>query len=408
MKPGDILPLEISSIAYGGDGVGRVEGRVFFVPGAIQGETVSVRCLSLRRNFARGEIVKVLSPSPHRIEPACPLYGRCPGCSYQHADYAAELAAKQQQLLDLLRRIGRLEPPVAGEPFAAPARFGYRNKLVLHAGGRTGHGPPALGYYGADNRTVLDVPECPLAHPEINAALAAARADNGFMRRLREGASVTLRRTGADGVMAWTDSDTPRGRMVTDTCAGMDLLVPAASFFQVNPEAASAMVRHVEAILREFLPGFVCDAYSGSGLLAFAATRAGADRCVCIEEDSASAAAGAENARRLGFGDRVSFIAGRTEDALPETLSATQAETSVLIMDPPRTGLGPAVAAAVCESGPVRVVYVSCAADTLARDAARMKEGGYSLTGIRLFDMFPATAHFETVAVFERPDRGRA
>jgi len=399
-RPGDILELSIDRLAFGGDGVARHGGIVVFVPRALPGERVRARCVAAKKNMLRARLLEVTAPAPDRARAACPLYDRCPGCCYQHAGYAVELAAKQEHLCGLLARIGRCRPDRLRPPFAAPSRFGYRNKIVLHCA-RTG-AETALGYYAEDNRTVFDVPACPLACSPINETLAALRADGGFRDGLRAGCSVTFRHTPADGVVFWDSDRGPPRKTLVEPAFPTDLAVPADSFFQVNPDVGRELTRFVAELAAETAPDRLCDAYCGAGVFALAALKAGVKQAVGIESDGAAVAAARENAGRLGLGDRARFTAATVESALARALDAHASEKQLLVLDPPRTGLATDVISAIVASRVAAAIYVSCAADTLARDAARLAAGGFRLAAAGLFDMFPATPHFETVAQFVR------
>ncbi|MDD3118774.1 MAG: hypothetical protein PHQ27_06330, partial [Victivallales bacterium] len=184
LEPGDIFTAVIRNTAFGGDGVTAIDGEVCFIPGTIPGETVRARLAGRKKNFCRAVPLEILTPSPDRIEPRCPLalhpYGNgraipdyCPGCTYQHMTYARELALKQQQFTELLHRTAGLEELNPEPPVGAPQEFGYRNKLTLHA--HLDEGRVSLGYYQADNRSVLDIAGCPLAHDELNRLLQETR-----------------------------------------------------------------------------------------------------------------------------------------------------------------------------------------------------------------------------------------
>ena len=162
----DTVELKIADVVYPGRGLARMDGCVVFVSGVLPGETVSARITRRRKNFAEAELIRIEVPSPRRVEPACPLAGTCPGCCYQHADYAEELRLKEAQFVNLLQRIGRVEGPDRLPSVPSPAPLGYRNKITLHASPDPGGGR-RLGYFAFDNRTVLDVPACPLAVAEI-------------------------------------------------------------------------------------------------------------------------------------------------------------------------------------------------------------------------------------------------
>jgi len=399
------LDLTIGDVAYRGAGVARdPDGRVVFVPRTLPGEVVRCRIVRERKSFADAAPESILSASPDRVPPACPLFEVCPGCAYQHARYEAELSFKQAQLEDLLARIAGVTDVVFREPFAAPQPLGYRNKIVLHA--RTGSPGAAdgvtLGYIAEDNESLLDVPICPLAHDEINARLAEIRSDARFLSSISGRATLTLRRTDADGVLAWLGR-APGGSetWLTEQTGHGTYRVPRGSFFQVNPGVSDALVEHVTKILRDNSMKVAVDLYCGVGVFALAAARAGAEQVIGIDSDRAAIRAAARNAGDAGLGN-VAFEARRAGAAARRILARGQPAETVLILDPSRRGLDKSVIEAVTQAPPATIVYVSCAADTLARDIRRLRGCGYELKSARLFDMFPRTPYFETVARLTR------
>ena len=167
---GDVLDVKIHNAAFGGDGIGKIDGQVCFVPGALPGEIVRVKVKSLKNNFIRASLLEVLQPSPHRIEPACPWAFRpegdgrikrtiCPGCGYQHLDYQAEVELKQQQFADMLLHDANLENVTILPPIASPLASGYRNKITLHA--EREEGTMLLGYFMTDNLSIIEIDTCP-------------------------------------------------------------------------------------------------------------------------------------------------------------------------------------------------------------------------------------------------------
>jgi 23S rRNA (uracil1939-C5)-methyltransferase len=183
------MNVVIESVVYPGRGLARVEGKVVFVPRTLPGERVAICVAQQHKQWALATLESVLEPSPDRIEPICPLAAICPGCAYQQAAYPAELRIKQAQYTELLSRLGGLnvsDPQVLQSPLGAPAFLAYRNKLVLHAGRTTGATQPVLGYVGDDNRSLVDVPCCPLAVEPINAVLRERRDDPSFLTRLND------------------------------------------------------------------------------------------------------------------------------------------------------------------------------------------------------------------------------
>ena len=375
------MRLAIEDVAYGGDGVARDPAcGVVFVPGAFVGEVVEAECVSRRKRFARARLTRVLEPSPDRIAPETAVV---PGMAYAALRYEAEVALKQRQLRALLARIGRLADPPLRDPVPSPLRDHYRNKLTLHWDGR------ALGYVGEDNRTILDTPHCPLSHPAINEALAALRHDPA-LRRLRPGARVVLRHTARDGVRLGLGAPPPG--LLTETLAGLSLTVAADAFFQVNLPCAELLL----ADFREAAQGArtVFDLYCGCGLFGFVAAQAGATRILGLETTPSAVRSATRNARALGL--RADYRCAPAE-ALPEALPPAD----LWVVDPPRAGLSETVRARLLRDGPPRLAYVSCAPDTLARDLAALAPA-YAVRSLRLFDFFPRTPHFETLALLSR------
>jgi 23S rRNA (uracil1939-C5)-methyltransferase len=395
MEVGERLTLTVHDVAYGGRGVGRHEGRVVFVHGVLPGETVEVEVVRLARNFAEARLLGVSVSSGDRIAPACPLAGVCPGCRYQHATYEAEVRIKQSQFQSLLQRLGGLDPALCAEPVGSPLPSGYRNKIVLHAW-REG-GPLRLGYFSEDNTTVLDVPACPLSTDAINRRLAELRGDGAFLATLRTHNPVTLRETAADGVMHWVGRAPDGGRpWLTERTAVGDIRVPRGGFFQVNAAVAGRVVQAVADHLRSAEPDVVLDAYGGVGVFAFAAARMGIERVFSVDADGQAIEAGRENAARFGLGN-VEFLSGPAGRLTSRCLHGCDPAWTTVIADPPRAGLEPSMLSALVRRKPAGIVYVSCAADTLARDLAHLCAAGYRVLETRLYDMFPRTAFFESV-----------
>ncbi len=416
------LDLTIEDVGYRGRGVGRDSGKVVFVPGVIVGERVRVRITHRHKRFADAELLEVLEPSPMRVAPTCPLALRpshedgarpypCVGCAYQQMAYEEEVRMKQRQLVSLLKRIAKLETlPLTG-PVSSPRAMGYRNKIRLHGG--TYKGERVLGYVGANNHSVLDVPCCPLAREPINVRLAELRNQPGWLQSLRRSAVVTLRYTEADGVLESVRGvQRMKGELTEPSVLG-ELTVPAGGFFQVNTAVANLLVGHLREVIRESACGHVLDLYCGVGVFGLAAALEG--RAVWgVDSDERAIACARKNAKRLldagctegktseHASQRVSFEEAKVERVVNEILGRSSVEDKLAVLDPPRFGLEPSVTAALAAHGPRELVYVSCAPDKLARDLAALVEAGYTLQDVKLFDMFPRTACFETVAVLQR------
>lgn len=400
--------LRIESIAYRGAGVARAaDGAVCFVPGTCPGELVEAERAEERRTFRRMRLARVLEPSPDRLAaPECllPDGSPVPGCVYGHARHEAELAWKNAQLRGfLVRQAGlagageRLE-----EPFASPAALHYRNKCVLHAAPRR-----ALGYFGEDNETVVDVPSCPLSVAPIDAELASMRADEAFWRYAVPGSEVGLRWTEADGTVVWVDRPRDRGRRpeaLPDLTEQTPILgrmrVPARGFWQMNGAVGGALVSAVADLLREAAPARLLDLYCGVGVFGLCCLGAGASssaRLTGIESGRQAIDFAKRNSANQKYAN-VKFWAERVGQNLRRI--SVDSRTTVIV-DPPRAGMEPNVPRWLAASKAPRILYVSCDPATLTRDLKTICLG-YDIESVRWFNMFPRTARFETLVVLKR------
>ena len=418
------MDLTIDSVAYRGPGVARHEGMVVFVAGVAPGERVRVRIVKLRRNYAEAQLLAVQESSPDRIPPCCrlPNGARVPGCVYDHLAYPAEVALKQRQAEEFLRRLPGGDALAFAPPFPSPLDRHYRNKIVLHSQRTPRDKLPRLGYFGDDNRTVIDIPACPLARAEINTALADFRRSGDF-RRLRDAEAVTFRWTPADGVVWWR-GENPQHSHLTEAAPFGAVRVPADGFYQVNPEVAAELVRQVAMWFQEEEPEMaetggansaspvssvpgrargarhsssdrdLLDLYCGVGVFAIACAKAGARRVEGIESGRAAIAAATENARAHDV--QAAFHCRTMLAAAQDGFGGFVMTRATMLVDPPRQGLEPEVARALAQARPPRLCYVSCDPATLARDLKILLPAGYAPRHTRVFDMFPRTAHFET------------
>ena len=401
MTVGDVLTLKIESVAFRGSGIARHEEWVVFVPETIPGERVTACIESVRSNFATAKVVSIDEPSPDRITPCCRIAStqyRVPGCAYDHIRYDAEVAIKNQQLRDFLERqvLKASCADVLRAPVPSPKDLHYRNKIVLH--GVIQNGVKCLGYYGDDNETVVPILECPLVVPEINEGVHIYQSQRN---RYRYPCRLTLRWTPHDGICSWfgkTPAKEPP--LLEDTVLGA-VEVPADGFFQVNTKIADYLVEEVIWHLRAIQPDFVLDLYCGVGIFALAAASLGVSRVVGVECRTHAVASAKRNAKMLLL--KASFHCCDATVGAKEALKGVSSRRRCVIVDPPRDGLDEAMRGVLMEHLPETIIYVSCAPDTLARDLTTlMNKNRYSLVSARLFDMFPRTAHFESIVVLQR------
>ena len=442
---------EMTCESFGQDaqGVCRHDGIAVFVPGLLPGERARVRIVKPEKRYAFGRIEELLEKSPNRAEPFCPIYKRCGGCVCQHMTYETSLAFKRRQVQDLLERVGGLSievPPVLG--MAHP--FGYRNKgayPVAQVGGA-----PACGFFAPRSHDLIPLPQngCAIqgedsakatqavlawtrqnnvpaydeltgrglvrhimtrstTHGELMVVLVVTRADipkAGQLIELLKAAvsglcsiclSINSRRT---NVILGTDIRVLWGKeTMEDTLCGLRFSVSPLSFFQVNP----AQTEKLYGLALEYagLTGSetVVDAYCGAGTISLLLAQK-AKKVIGIEIVPEAIQNANENAVRNHI-ENAEFHVGATEDLLPR-LIADGLRPDVIVLDPPRKGCDPAVLEAIIAAAPKRVVYVSCGAPTLARDAKLLVEGGYTAEKVQCVDMFCWTGAVETVIVLSK------
>ena len=400
---GQTLELTITDLAFGGDGVSRNdEGEVVFVPFAALNDRLLVEITQTQARFGRGEIREILEASPDRSEPVCPHFARCGGCRYQHLTYQAEFAAKANQLRTLLQRVGGQEGvPELAFQIPSPKEYGYRNKLRVEPYGEkheTPKGPVIFyGYCELDNRTFFELDRCPLAEEPLNELLPKApRTAWGKRNANREKARPMTLRITADAETHYYFGRAPESiPWLTETLLDRPVRVPLGGFWQVNSGAADALVRAVRGWFQESPTHWLVDAYAGVGTFALALGEF-AERLVLIESDKTAATAANHNLMQWGLLGKI--VQGRTEKVLHNTLVRMPSRSVTLLLDPPRTGCGPAVIKGILRHKPKQVIYVSCNASTLARDLKQLcTKGPYKISQVGMVDMFPRTAHFESV-----------
>ena len=401
LQPGQRLELDITTVAFGGDGIGRLDNFVVFVPFVIEGERVEVEIVEVKKRYATADLVRVITPSPLRVEPRCPYYRQCAGCQYQHIDYAHQLELKRSQIRDVFQRIGKIaEPPI--EPVVgSPQPYAYRNKIVVH-------GPGKPGFWTMRGRSIIAVEQCPIAREEINAKLAeisqqALENVHLTIRRNSEGKVWTYtetRRAHADSLVDEAPADPQTPSTISETILGKTLVVPLGSFFQINQEVIELALTHARKIFAASDCKVLVDAYCGVGLFALMMADL-AEHVYGMELDKRAIAAANENAARLGL-KNYDFYAGSTDRLLFYTLRQCKVDETCLVLDPPRSGCGKSVLKTLREQKPRKIIYVSCAPPMLARDVKDLLAHGYKLERVTPFDMFPQTAHCEAVAELSR------
>lgn len=438
-----MVTLRIESLAYGGDAIARLEdGRTAFVRGGVPGDTVEAAIDEDRGRFVRAHVERVLEPSPDRVTPPCPYFGACGGCSWQHVAYTAQLAAKRRIVVDSLERIAKLPDASArvAEAIASPLEYGYRNKIELVCD------PTAprlrLGYHRHGSDEIVAVDECLLlpkrfrkAPKALGGALrfAAGESDLGIVR---VGLRVAAHTKDVEPAIWTAPGPFPRGtvaktlgsalpttstvrvltkgpakeRRVTgvevlagrgmwrERLGGLEYLVSAPSFFQVNTKAAEKLVEAVLAHLDPDGSDRVLDLYAGAGTFTLPlAERAG--EVAAVEAAGSAVRDLRRNLEASGIWAEV--IGGDAARELPAL-----GRFDLALVDPPRAGLTPQAVADLAAARPRAVAYVSCDPSTFARDVGLFAERGYRLVSAVPVDLFPQTYHIETLGVLTPDDAG--
>ncbi len=380
------VELELTDVAHGGKAVARQNGRVAFLPFGIPGETVEAQIYRARKRYAEGEISRVVVASPDRVEPACPYFGTCGGCQFQHIAYPRQLEIKRKIVSDQLARIGGFQGAVVHPMLPSPNEYGYRNSARFLTG-RAGD----LGYTDWRDNVFLQVDTCPIMAPPISETLREIQGHGipGEQVRVRYSES-----TGETLIWPALDVPVPTGQpMIQYELLGHRFQVSATSFFQVNIPQAEALVRLAMERLRPLEGKTVLDAYCGAGTFTRSLALE-AERAIGIEESPPAIADARVNLAGLG----VRLIEGRTEVELQNITT----EVNLVLLDPPRAGCEPAALDALLALAPEKIVYVSCDPATLARDLKLLcSAGAYELLDVQPVDMFPQTSHIEAVATLQ-------
>ena len=369
LSPGQRVTVTITDIAFGGEGVGRLDQFVVFVPFVLVGEEVEAELVEVKKQFARAKLIRVVNASPRRVTPQCRYFGECGGCQYQHIDYAVQLELKHKQITDLFERIGGFPKAVVSPVVPCPQPYHYRNRLMIRSQWSKPEQKLNIGFLRADSRLVVDLDECQIAEPALNEQIRHVRAN-----------------------------PPPKGGLkvvVRISPEGWD--VPRDSFFQNNFFLLPKLVETVRERLRDCGPRFLVDTYCGVGFFGIEAGDL-VESFVGVEIDQQAIKAAKRNAAAKGRTNG-EFIEGRAEELMPAILQRFDAQGTTILIDPPRTGCPPIGLESLRQNRPAQVLYVSCHPATLARDLNTLcADGVFELVNVTPLDMFPQTQHVECVA----------
>ncbi|MDA0266020.1 MAG: 23S rRNA (uracil(1939)-C(5))-methyltransferase RlmD [Cyanobacteria bacterium] len=447
-QQGQALELEITDLSSQGEGVGRWENRVVFVPDTVPGDRIQARLVFIKPTFGRGKVLEILEPSADRVRPACIVADKCGGCQWQTIDYPAQLRAKEQQIKDALERIGGFKDVPIAPILAASNPLRYRNK-VTYPLALSAEGQVKAGYYRKGTHQIINLNQCPVQDERLDPLLAEVKQDiqkQGWgiydpeqgTQGLRHMALRIGRRTGEilltlvsstwdlPEIEALADEWKERYPNLVGVCvnlngnkgntifgsetrfvvgrpyieerfAGLRFYIYPTTFFQVYTEQAERLLGVIVDQLALTGEETLVDAYSGIGTLTLPLARQ-VKKALGLEVQQEAVETAQENAKLNGIRN-VRFQTGTVATLLPKVAESLGGPPDVVLLDPPRKGCDGAVLAALIELHPQKIVYMSCNPATLARDLKQLcGEGGYHLRQIQSADFFPQTAHVECVA----------
>lgn len=363
------MTVAIEDIAFGGEGVGRIDDFVVFVPFVIQGEVADVELTEVKKRFARGKLLRIVQASPNRVSPPCPYFGACGGCQYQHMAYATQLEAKHRQVREIFQRIGGIDPEVVRPVVPCPAPYGYRNRIMIRSQWDKFKQGLNIGFIRCDSRLVIDIEECKIAEPAVSAQIREVRANPPP----KGGLKVVLR------------------------MPPQDYEVPKDSFFQNNFHLLPKLVETVRECLGVAGTRHLVDVYCGVGFFSLELADL-VDSYAGVELDRLAIKSAKSNAARKGRANG-EFIAADAQAALPGLLAHSNPRSTTVLLDPPRTGCRPEMLELLLTTCPAQLIYVSCHPATMARDLNVLtRDNVFSIKSLTPLDMFPQTSHIELVA----------
>ncbi len=432
VEKGKTYELQIHTLGTSGEGVGRKDDFTVFVPNALPGETVRAAIDDVKKSYARGHVVEILKASRDRVAPPCPIYADCGGCQFMHMDYMAQLRAKRQQIIDAVTRIGKQKDLNVLPTIGAATPWNYRNKMQFPIGRDKGH--TVIGCFAQGSHRIIDTTDCRIQRQGNNDIVNAVRdiveklgipvynedRHTGVLRHV-------VGRVGLDGDMVVLVTAMPRvlsihqniqtyrnnvilgretrllwGRpTILDKIGRLKFHISPRSFFQVNSQQAEVL--YGKALEFANLTGdeTVIDAYCGTGTITlFLAQKA--RQVYGIEIVKPAIQDAKKNARDNGV-KNAEFLVGDATAVMPR-LYRQGIRADVVVVDPPRAGCTPVVLETFASMHPDRIVYVSCNPASLARDLAILDGLGYHAEKIQPVDMFPETAHIESVTLLQRKE----
>ncbi len=438
--------LKIEKVVQGGEGLGHLNGYVVFVPGVLPGERVRIRWVERKKDFGRARAMEILEPSPHRIDPDCPIFDRCGGCQWQMTTYSYQLTLKTEIVRDAFRRIAKLQDLPLEEIVPSPKQWRYRSKLQMPV--KKVKGRLLMGFYEPGTHYVVDAQACPVAIESLDRLVSPIKelldreplsiynetAHYGKLRHvvlrgseqtgetlvvfvtkewgISKELALKVERLDPEHIIGVAENRNPERtnrifgfetRKVIGNPFYLERIhswvfrVSATSFFQVNVPQLTRLLDDLRRLLENEEVDTLVDAHTGVGVFAIGLSDL-ARRVIGIEMLGPAVVDAQDNLER-NDALNVEFQVGKAEDLLPGI-----ERFDVLLLDPPRKGIGEGVLNAIQLRKPRRILYVSCNPVSLAKNTRQILDLGYDLVFLRPYDFFPQTFHVETLACFVRRD----
>jgi 23S rRNA (uracil1939-C5)-methyltransferase len=435
------ISLTIQRLGIHGEGIGYWHGYTVFVDGPLPGEIVQAIMTETKKNYGRARLLTIDNPAPTRVKPPCPLFGRCGGCQIMHMSYEAQLDMKRQRIVDAFERIGKFENPPVEKCTPSPDPLGYRNKIQIPIGVGT-NGEIRMGFYARSSHDLVDVEHCYIHCPlgeevyknlqqliktsdlipfdwnthqgelrnviiksavnteEVLVVFITNKCSSTKLEKIANAlmlACPTVKgvvqniNSVAENVIFGKEFKLIAGvSQITEILSGLKFKISASSFFQVNPAQAEQLFNKAIEFCGLTGKEKVLDAYCGVGTLALISSRK-AKEVIGIECVAEAIEDAKENAR-INQIENVQFVCDTAESRIEQIN-----DIDVVILNPPRKGCEPSLLHSLSKKKPQTIVYISCDPATLARDVAILRENHYVVEAIQPFDMFPQTAHVETL-----------
>ena len=419
-----IMRCRIDGITHQGEGVARIDGKAVFVPFAIPGEEVQIEIIKEMKRFSRACIKEIITSSPDRVAPPCQYFYKCGGCTFQHVTYERHLQIKKQVVSEALKRIGKQEV-IINDVIGMEVPWFYRNKVTWHIGKTKGE--KRLGYYQFGSRRHLPISDCLIIAPEIK---KLSRFLDCYLEvtGINSGQQVVIRQDSQEKLYLFVEGPVDKEGLTSlvKGYPGLESLfiynngrishvfgskkldfiigqkhyqVSPLAFFQINNQQTEVLYDAVKKTVGNQPGKRILDAYCGTGSIAIYASSE-SDTVLGVDAFSPGIQDASINAAHNNR-NNYEFVTGLCEEVLPDI----KQDFDIAILDPPRAGCHPDLIASIIKKNIPRIIYVSCDPATLARDIRILSEAGYIIESVQPIDMFPWTAHVETVVLMSRVEK---